>query len=190
MSSTFASSFADAASLLEEARSDHGLMADLETLADWLTDAFRDGKKALACGNGGSLADAMHFAEEWTGRFRNERDPYPVMALSDPTHLTCTANDYGYDHVFERNVRAFGQPGDILLLLSTSGNSKNLVLAAEAARAKQVRTVGFLGKGGGALASECDLAIVFPGATSDRIQELHMLTLHALIETVEARLVV
>lgn len=188
MTSTFATSFADASALLEQTRNDASLMAKLDTVADWLTAAFQSGNKAIACGNGGSLADAMHFAEEWTGRFRRDRDPFPAIALADPTHLTCTANDFGYDHVFERGVRAYGKEGDLLILLSTSGNSRNLIVAAEAARRKGVKTAAFLGKGGGPLAPICDIALVFPGETSDRIQELHMLSLHALIETVEARL--
>ena len=135
------------------------------------------------------MADAMHFAEEWTGKFRAERDPYPVLALSDPTHMSCTANDFGFDEVFARGVRAFSSPGDMLFVLSTSGNSANLVRAAEAAKAIGVRTVGFLGKGGGRLGGMCDLSIIAPGTTSDRIQELHMLALHTLIEVVEKRLV-
>jgi len=189
MASPFEASFAEAGRLLDSFRSDQGALQKLDLVADWLTEALRSGHKALACGNGGSMADAMHFAEEWTGKFRAERDPYPVLALSDPTHMSCTANDFGFDEVFARGVRAFGGPGDLLFVLSTSGNSTNLVRAVEAAKDKGVRTIGFLGKGGGKLAGMCDLVVMAPGSTSDRIQELHMLALHTLIEVVEQRLV-
>lgn len=142
----------------------------------------------MACGNGGSLADAIHFAEEFTGRFRKDRGPLPVMALADASHITCTGNDYGFEHIFERPVRAFGKPGDVLVMLSTSGRSKNLILAAEAANDLEVSTVGLLGRGGGELAPLCCVAALFPGETADRIQELQMLALHALIESVEETL--
>jgi D-sedoheptulose 7-phosphate isomerase len=188
MASPFEASFEEAARLLEGFRSDQDTLQKLDLVADKLTDALRSGHKCLVCGNGGSMADAMHFAEEWTGKFREERDPYPVLALSDPTHMTCTANDFGFDEVFARGVRAFGSAGDLLFLLSTSGQSRNLVRAAEEAKKAGVVTIGFLGKGGGALLPLCDHAVLAPGATSDRIQELHMLALHTLIEVVERRL--
>lgn len=188
MSSPFEDSFEEAARLLEGFRSDRDTLRRLDLVADALSEAFKSGRKALVCGNGGSMADAMHFAEEWTGKFREERDPYPMLALSDPTHMSCTANDFGFDEVFARSVRAFGSPGDLLFLLSTSGNSRNLVRAAEEAKKLKVVTVGFLGKGGGALLPLCDHVVLAPGTTSDRIQELHMLALHTLIEVVETRL--
>ena len=188
MSASFAASFADAARLLEAFRNDSETLCRLDSLAHLLTDCFRSGGKALVCGNGGSLADAMHFAEEWTGRFRKDRDPWPALVLADPTHMSCVGNDYGFEHVFERGVRAFGKQGDVLFLLSTSGNSRNLILAAEAAHTVGVRTIGFLGRGGGALAPLCDVVVMAPGETSDRIQELHMLALHTLIEVVEEKL--
>src|SRR5690349_6787346 len=119
MSSPFEASFEEAARLLDSFKSDRGTLHQLDLVADLLTDALRNGHKVLVCGNGGSMADAMHFAEEWTGKFRDERRPYPVIALSDPTHLTCTANDFGFDEVFARSVRAFGSKGDVLFLLST-----------------------------------------------------------------------
>ncbi|MBS1715517.1 MAG: SIS domain-containing protein [Armatimonadetes bacterium] len=188
MPASFAASFAEAARLLEAFRQDSKTLSVLGTVADALVACFERGDKALVCGNGGSLADSVHFAEEWTGRFRQDREPYPVLALAEPSHVTCVANDYGFDHVFERGVRAFGKTGDLLFLLSTSGNSRNLVLAAEAARSAGLTTVGFLGRGGGDVAPLCDLVVMAPGETSDRIQELHMLALHTLIEVVEERL--
>ena len=181
----FRDGLAEAARVLDAFRNDEDCLRACDEFAAALAACFRAGGKAMAAGNGGSMADALHFAEELTGRFRNDRDPLPAMALGDPTHLTCVANDYGFDHVFSRLVQAFGKPGDVLVLLSTSGNSRNLVLAAEAGRRAGVRVVGFLGKGGGALAPRCDLVVMAPGTTSDRIQEVHMAVLHLAIEAVE-----
>lgn len=177
-----------AAKLLDELRGDLAGLAAIENSIAAIEGCLRSGGKILACGNGGSMADAMHFCEEWTGRFRADREPLAALALSDPTHITCVANDFGFEHVFERQVRALGMPGDVLLILSTSGQSRNLVLAAEAAQAKGMRVLGFLGKGGGSTLASCDIAWVAPGETSDRIQELHMLVLHAIIEAVEKNL--
>jgi len=158
------------------------------TVDAWITllaQRFAAGNKALICGNGGSACDAMHFAEELTGRFRNDRPPLPAIACTDVGHITCTANDYGFDHIFSRWVQALGRRGDILILLSTSGNSPNLIRAAESATAQGVQTLGLLGKGGGKLRPLCDQSITVPGDTSDRIQELHMMILHTLVEGVE-----
>ena len=186
--SAFVAKFKEAESCLQALLSDAQTMAALVRIAEKLRDLFLNGGKVLAAGNGGSMADAMHFAEEWTGRFRDDRRPYPAMAISDPTHLTCVGNDYGYDKVFSRTVQAFSKPGDMVLLLSTSGNSENLVLAAEAARNAGATVVGFLGRGGGRLAPLCDEVVMAPGQTSDRIQEIHMLCLHVLIDLVEQEL--
>jgi D-sedoheptulose 7-phosphate isomerase len=184
----FENSFKDAAECLREYRTDASVMATLNGLAERLHRVFEDGGKVLIAGNGGSMADAIHFAEEWTGRFRNDRKPYPAMALADAAHLTCVANDYGFEVVFSRMVQAFAKPGDLLILLSTSGNSPNLLLAAGAGRESGCHVVGFLGKGGGKLLPLCDTVVMAPGTTSDRIQELHMISLHVLIEAVEALL--
>jgi D-sedoheptulose 7-phosphate isomerase len=153
-----------------------------------LANVFRNGGKVLIAGNGGSLADAMHFAEEWTGRYRNSRQPFPAMALADPTHLTCVANDFGYEVGFSRMITAFAKPEDMVILLTTSGNSQNLLLAADAAHDKGAVVVGFLGRGGGPLLEKCDMVFMAPGETSDRIQEIHMLCLHILIEATEIEL--
>lgn len=156
---------------------------------DAAAGALEAGRRLFACGNGGSMCDAMHFAEEWTGRFRGNRRALPAVAFSDPSQLTCIANDFGFDAVFARQVEALAQAGDLLVLLSTSGNSPNLLRAAATARDLGVRTVGLLGKGGGALRERVDLAIVVPHATtSDRIQEVHIKVLHITIEAVERRL--
>lgn len=188
MQRIFQRAFSDAAHALEAFRSDPDIERTLQEIADALTETLGKRGRALVCGNGGSLADAMHFAEEWTGRFRSDRPPYAVLALSDPTHLTCVANDFGFEQVFARQVEAFGHEGDLLFVLSTSGDSPNLVEAALAAHRRGLRVIGFLGRGGGRLLELCDLSVVAPGDTSDRIQELHMLALHALIEVVERAL--
>lgn len=176
---------AGAASALEDFRSEPNTLLAMEATVKAITDAFKRRGRVLACGNGGSMCDAMHFAEEFSGRFDQDREPYPAIALSDAAHLTCVANDYGYEHVFSRQVDALGHEGDVLLILSTSGNSPSIVLAAEAAKHRGMIVAGFLGKGGGTVLPLCDIALHAPGGRSDRIQELHMLALHAVIEAVE-----
>ena len=134
------------------------------------------------------MADAMHVAEEFSGRFRLDRRPYGAIALSDPAHLSCVANDYGFDHVFSRQVQGLGQPGDVLLVMSTSGQSANLIAAAQCAADRRVTVVGAIGRDGGQLKQLCDVVLMAPGEGSDRIQELHMLAFHAIIEAVELRI--
>jgi len=165
----------------------------LDLAADMLTESLDKDGKVLACGNGGSACDAMHFCEELTGRFRKDRKALAAVSLTDIGHTTCVANDYGYDEVFARGVQALGQPGDVLVALSTSGNSTNVVRAVETATEREMRTIGLLGRDGGNLAGVCDLEWIVPGVpadkpTADRIQEIHMLVLHALVEGVERRL--
>lgn len=157
----------------------------IDHIAALLAERFAAGRKVLICGNGGSACDAMHFAEELTGRFSEERPALPAIACSDAGHITCTANDYGFEHVFSRWIEALGKKGDVLIVLSTSGNSPNILRAVEAAQKRDMQTVGLLGRGGGKLQDACEHEIVVPGATSDRIQELHMFVLHALVEGVE-----
>lgn len=186
--SNIVSSFREAQDTLATFMADKQGFAQVEKLVDLLVETFNSGNKVYSAGNGGSHCDAMHFAEEWTGRYRKDRKPMPALAFSDPSHLTCTSNDYGFEHVFERMVEAFGNKGDVLVAITTSGNSKNLILAAEAAKKKGMSVVGLLGKGGGAIAPLCDVPIVVPGATSDRIQELHIKIIHIAIECAERRL--
>jgi D-sedoheptulose 7-phosphate isomerase len=180
-----AAAFADAARLLDIAASDRSLLDAVDEVAALIAGAIRAGGKVLICGNGGSLADATHFAEELTGRFRKDRPALPAIAIAEPGHLTCTANDFGYDRVFSRGVEALGKTGDVLIVLSTSGNSANIVEAVKTARTKGLRTVALTGKGGGALKGSCDQELLVPGQTADRIQELHMLILHTLVEGIE-----
>ena len=157
--------------------------------ADVAEAVFRRGGTIWSCGNGGSMSDAMHFAEEWSGRFRKDRAALPAMAFSDPTALTCVANDFGYEQVFARMVDACAKPGDALVAISTSGSSPNVLRACEAAKRRGVAVVGLLGKGGGPMKALCDVAVVVPLATTtDRIQEIHIKVIHAVIEAVERRL--
>jgi D-sedoheptulose 7-phosphate isomerase len=161
----------------------------IETAAAWIASCFESEGKLLIAGNGGSLCDAMHFAEELTGVFRHRRRALPAIALADPGHLTCVSNDIGFDDVFSRGVEAFARPGDILVLMSTSGNSQNLINAADVAKKKGVKTIAFLGKSGGKLQGRCDLEWIVSGFSfSDRIQEAHMAAIHIIIEIVEKKL--
>ncbi|MHC4261341.1 MAG: SIS domain-containing protein [Planctomycetota bacterium] len=164
-------------------------LARVPRFADLTLETVKAGGLLMACGNGGSMCDAMHFAEEWTGRFRGNREAIGAVAFSDPSHLTCIANDFGYDEVFAREVEAYGKQGDLLVCLSTSGNSPNVLRAVEVAKDRGVVTVGLLGKGGGKLLDQVDHAVVVPHATtSDRIQEIHIKVLHIVIEAVERAL--
>src|SRR4051812_39523430 len=157
-------------------------------MADCLVECFRGGGKALICGNGGSACDALHFAEECTGRFRKERAALPVIPLLESSHLTCVSNDYGFEYVFSRGVVAYGKPGDVLVGISTSGNSPNVIRAAEAARKLGLKVHLFLGKDGGALAGTGDEEIQVRSRDTERVQEVHMTVLHILIESIERRM--
>ncbi|MDP8203514.1 MAG: D-sedoheptulose 7-phosphate isomerase [Candidatus Tenebribacter mawsonii] len=157
----------------------------INEIAGIIAQGFKNGKKVLICGNGGSSTDAMHFAEELTGKFRNERPALPAISLTDASHITCVANDYGYSEVFARGVEAYGNEGDILIAISTSGNSQNIINAVSRAAEKNMVTFGLLGKNGGDLNKKCDLQLIVPGITTDRIQEIHIAVLHIIIEMIE-----
>ncbi|RKU30909.1 phosphoheptose isomerase [Candidatus Poribacteria bacterium] len=177
--------FLDAQNTLNKFLHDH---KNLTTIADIATDIkkiFENGGKVYVCGNGGSMCDAIHFAEECTGKFRKNRIPLPTIAFSDPGNLTCIANDFGFDEVFSRQVQAFGQPDDILIVISTSGNSTNIIRAAETAKSQKMQVIGLLGKDGGKVKQFCDRSIIAPGNTADRIQEIHIKVIHILIEHIE-----
>lgn len=162
----------------------------IEKAQKMICSCYRKNKKLLVCGNGGSLCDAMHFTEELTGQFRKRRKAFGAIALSDPGHMSCVANDMGFLEVFARGVEALGQEEDILILLSTSGSSENLLRALEVAKERKLKTIAFLGKTGGKLKGLADLEWIVKGfETSDRIQEVHMAAIHILIEMIEYDLV-
>lgn len=164
-------------------------LAFMEAAVALLAEAFQNGNKVIIAGNGGSLCDAAHFAEELTGFFREVRPALPAIALTDPGHITCTANDVGFDFIFSRGVEAYGQPGDIFVGLTTSGNSENIITAVEVAQMRGLKIITFLGKGGGVLKGMADLELIIDGfETSDRIQEAHMAAIHIIIEQLEAQL--
>jgi len=167
--------------LRAEAR-DHQLIT---VLAGAMGACLQSGGRILTCGNGGSTCDAMHCAQELSGRFRRARPALAAQAISDPSHLTCVANDYGFDQVFARGVEAWGRAGDVLILFSTSGSSPNVVAAAAAAKARSMTVIGLLGRDGGGVRSLCDHAVVVPAQDSARIQEVHIKIVHLLIEGVE-----
>jgi len=164
-------------------------LGDVERCASAIADALQEGGKVLTAGNGGSAADALHLAEELTGRYKNDRRALPAIALAaDATALTCIGNDFGFDRIFSRQVEALGAPGDILVLFTSSGNSQNLILALEEAKARGVRTVALLGRGGGKLKGRADVEWIVPSASGARVQELHGWALHVILEVVEDRL--
>ncbi|CEO38329.1 D-sedoheptulose 7-phosphate isomerase [Photobacterium kishitanii] len=180
------SELTDAADVLNRFLNDDKNLADIEAAAKLLADSFKQGGKVLSCGNGGSHCDAMHFAEELTGRYRDDRPGYPGIAISDPSHLSCVSNDFGYEYVFSRYLEAVGSKGDVLFGLSTSGNSANILKAIEAAQAKGMKTIALTGKDGGKMAGLADVEIRVPHfGYADRIQEIHIKIIHILIMLVE-----
>ena len=161
----------------------------IENAAKMIAKCFKGGNKIVIAGNGGSLCDAMHFAEEFTGYFRKKRKALPAIALSEPSHLTCVSNDAGFEFVFSRAAEAYLQKDDIFISLTTSGNSQNIFNAIKVAKDKKAKTISFLGKTGGMVKDLSDLEIIIDGfATSDRIQEAHMTMIHIIIEMVEKQL--
>jgi D-sedoheptulose 7-phosphate isomerase len=159
----------------------------IEKAACLVADCFLKGNKLLIAGNGGSLCDSIHFAEELTGQFRKPRAALPAIALADPGLLTCVGNDFGFDKVFSRGIEALGKKGDLFIGLTTSGNSLNMIQAFDEAKQRELKTIAFLGKGGGKLKGVADLELIIHGfSTSDRIQEVHMCAIHILVEIVES----
>ncbi len=154
-----------------------------------LVDSIMEGHKIISCGNGGSMTDAMHFAEELSGVFREKRPALPAISISDPSHLTCAANDYGFEGVFSRYVEAVGSEGDVLVAISTSGNSMNVIKAVEAAKERKMKVIGITGKTGGLLGGMVDREIRVKGRKySDRIQEMHIKILHILVLLIEQKI--
>lgn len=177
---------AEARAVLDRFLADDANLARIAQTAELMAKSLRNGGKILTCGNGGSLCDAQHFAEELSGRYRADRRALAAIALTDASHMTCVANDYGFEFVFSRFVEALGRPGDVLLAISTSGNSPNVLRAAEAAKTAGMLVVALTGKDGGELAGICDVEIRAPhGGFADRIQEIHIKVIHILIMLIE-----
>jgi D-sedoheptulose 7-phosphate isomerase len=182
------SGLTDAKNTLEKFSSNEKNIKTMMSAIDAMVSSLKNKGKILSCGNGGSLCDAMHFAEELTGRFRKDRPALAAISLSDPSHITCVANDYGYKFIFSRMVEAFGQDNDMLLAISTSGNSENVIEAVKSAKAKNMKVIGLLGKGGGELAPMVDFPLVVDNNISDRIQEVHIKIIHLFIEGIERQI--
>jgi len=178
----------DAASTLNLFLSNPFNITQIEEAIETMVQSIESDGRILSCGNGGSMCDSQHFAEELTGRYRKNRRPIAAHSMGEAGHITCVANDYGYDHVFSRNVDAWGRAGDTLLGISTSGNSKNIIMATEAAKAKGMKVIGLLGKDGGQLKDMVDIPIVVDCPITDRIQEIHIKIIHIFIEGIERRL--
>ncbi len=177
---------AEAAQALDALRKNEAALAAVARGAELMVASLRQGGCLYSCGNGGSMCDAMHFAEELSGRFRDDRAPLAAISISDPSHISCVGNDYGYNEVFARFVSGLGKAGDVLLAISTSGNSQNVIRAIEAAKEKGMLVVGLTGKDGGKMASQCDVEIRAPQSEyADRAQEIHIKVIHCLIGSIE-----
>ncbi len=176
----------EARTVLDRFLADPANLTAIEQAARLMADSLRRKGKILSCGNGGSLCDAQHFAEELTGRYRQNRPALGAIALTEASHMSCVANDFGYDYIFSRYVEALGRPNDVLLAISTSGNSPNVLRAAEAAKAAGMHVVGLTGKDGGQLAALCNVEIRAPHhGYADRTQEIHIKAIHILIMLIE-----
>ena len=179
----------EAKNVIDKYINDDTIINAIEESAKIMTVSIDNGGKIISCGNGGSMCDAMHFAEELTGKFREERSPIPAVSISDPSHITCVGNDYGFDAIFSRYVESVGNTGDVLLAISTSGKSTNVIRAAEEANRKGIKVVALTGNDGGELSDLCDIEIRVPHfGYSDRIQEIHIKVIHILILLIEKNL--
>lgn len=177
--------FEEAAAVLAEF-SNFDNFEKIAKAGQFMVEALNSGNKIISCGNGGSMCDAMHFAEELSGRYRENRKALAAISISDPSHISCVGNDYGYDYIFSRFVEGLGQKGDVLLAISTSGNSKNVLNAIAAAKEKGMKIIGLTGKTGGEMATECTVEIRSPKSKyADRAQEIHIKVIHCLIDFVE-----
>lgn len=182
--------FLEAKQILDQFLQDEHNLLKIAEAAEVMLSSIKSGGKIISCGNGGSMCDAMHFAEELTGRFRENRKPIAALSISDSSHISCVGNDYGFDEIFSRYIEAIGNKGDVLLAISTSGNSKNVIKAVEVAKAKGMKIVALTGKDGGLLASLADVEIRSPQSKyADRAQEIHIKIIHSLIHYIEENLV-
>ena len=180
------SHFEEAQSILSQFIGQNANFEQLEKAGQMMVKALKENHKFISCGNGGSMCDAMHFAEELSGRYRNDRQALAALSISDPSHMSCVGNDYVYEFVFSRYLEAVGQAGDVLLAISSSGNSKNILKAIEVAKSKGITVVGLTGKNGGKMAEVCDIEIRAPYSEyADRAQEIHIKCIHSLIDYIE-----
>ncbi len=169
--------------------SDNDFISKFEKATVLLTSAFQNNQRVYSCGNGGSMCDSMHFAEELTGRFRKDRAPLPATAISDPGYISCVSNDFGYEHIFSRYIEGWGKPNDILVAITSSGNSPNVIEAVNSAKKIGMKSIALLGKGGGKLREMVDIPLVVPHTkNTDRVQEIHIKLIHLFIEGVERKL--
>ena len=183
---TIRSQFLEAQEVLTSFISDDANILAIENAGALIVNSFNQKGKLMSCGNGGSMCDAMHFAEELSGRFRNNRPSLPALSISDPSYMSCVINDYGADAVFSRFVEGMGFSGDVLIAISTSGNSKNVINAAQTAKAKGMKVIALTGKTGGELAALADVEIRAPHSEyADRVQEIHIKVIHSLIHYIE-----
>ena len=183
---TIRKEFLEARSVLDSYLADDTNFERIEQAGMVMVESLKKGHKLISCGNGGSMSDAMHFAEELSGLYRDRRKALAAISISDPSHLTCAGNDFGFDHIFSRFIEAMGMNGDVLLAISTSGNSANVVNAAIVAREKGMKVIGLTGREGGKLATLCDIELRAPNTKfSDRTQEIHIKIIHALIHYIE-----
>ena len=181
--------FEEAQQVLNNFLADEKNFKNIEAAGKLIVSALQNGKKIISCGNGGSMSDAMHFAEELSGRYRDDRKALAAVSISDPTHISCVGNDYGYEFIFSRYLEGLGNEGDVLLGISTSGNSKNVLNAIEVARKKGIKVVGLTGKDGGKMDGLCDVEIRAPYSKyADRAQEIHIKCIHSLIDFIERNL--
>ena len=181
--------FEESAQLAQQLLGDKDFLEAMQQGAELLVEALGSGHKILTCGNGGSMCDAMHMAEELSGKYREDRPPFAALAMSDASALTCIGNDYGFDQVFSRQTQALGKPGDVLVCISTSGNSQNVLQAARKAKELGMRVLSLTGNGGGALGGLADVDVSVPwSGFADRIQEVHIRCIHSWIDAIEHEL--
>lgn len=181
--------FEESAQLAQQLLGDMAFLEAMQQGAELLVEALGSGHKILTCGNGGSMCDAMHMAEELSGKYREDRPPFAALAMSDASALTCIGNDYGFDQVFSRQTQALGTPGDVLVCISTSGNSQNVLHAARKAKELGMRVLSLTGNGGGALGDLADVDVSVPwSGFADRIQEVHIRCIHSWIDAIEHEL--
>jgi len=182
------SSLQEAQRTLNSFIEDQSNVALIDLAVNTFVNSFKNNGRVFSCGNGGSMCDSLHFAEELTGRYRKNRAPLPATGISEAGHITCIANDFGFEHIFSRFIDAWGQKGDVLLAISTSGNSVNVIKAVEMAKSKGMKVVSLLGKDGGKLKTMVDVPLIVNNPITDRIQEVHIKCIHIFIEGIERQL--